>query len=295
MKIKIWGSRGSIAIPGKETVKFGGNTSCVTVEIDDIFIIFDAGSGIRIFGDWLIRTGKKFEGNIFLTHFHWDHIHGFPFFTPVYSPETKLNIYGPANTDKTVIGIFEGHMVQPTFPVTIDIMQADMNFFDLNEKETVGIKSKDTLIATVQNARLNHPNGAIGYRIDHAESNKSVVYATDTEHFETGLPDKNVVSLAKGADVLFYDAQYTEDDYYGLNGKMSKKGWGHSTWKEGIKVADIAGVKRLILFHHDPVHADSMLSAIENKAKEHLKNNRANFQKLGSVEMAYEGLTIDLD
>ena len=120
------------------------------------------------------------------------------------------------------------------------------------------------------------------------------MYCTDTEHKDDGVLDENVKELAKGADVLFYDAQYTNDEYYGLNGQMSKKTWGHSTWEEGIKVADAAGVKELVLFHHEPMHTDAVLTHMENEAKAYLKKNKKIFKTLSSVQMAYEGLMIDL-
>ncbi len=295
MKIQIWGARGSIPSPCSNTVRFGGNTSCLTVEFDDFFVIFDSGSGIRLFGDSLLIERRQLIGHLFFTHYHADHLQGFPFFAPAYIPGNKLDIYGANyNDDKSVKDILEQLMKSPTFPVGLDTMKADFNFIDLTKGETKKIIYRDAAVATIKNMALRHPDGAIGYRLEDIETGKVFVYATDTEHKDDGSLDENVKSLAEGADILFYDAQYTKEEYYGLNGKMSKKNWGHSTWEEGIKVADAAGVKELFLFHHDPSHTDSMLTNIENKAREYLKENKEKFKNLNSVQMAYEGLTIIL-
>jgi phosphoribosyl 1,2-cyclic phosphodiesterase len=294
MRIRVWGARGSIPSPCPDTNKFGGNTSCVTVELGDTFVIFDAGTGIRLFGEWLINTKRPFTGHLFFSHYHWDHIIGFPFFTPGYIPNNRLYIYGIRSKDRLIGNILQEVMDSPTFPVGLDAMKASMEFNDLTMKETVDIKSKNATIATIKNMPLRHPNGAAGYRLENIKTGSVFVYATDTEHKDDGTLDENVKILAEDADVLFYDAQYTNEEYYGLNGQMPKKTWGHSTWKEGIKIADAAGVKDLFLFHHEPMHTDSILTNIENKAKDYLKKNKEKFKKLNSVQMAYEGLTITL-
>jgi phosphoribosyl 1,2-cyclic phosphodiesterase len=294
MKIQVWGARGSIPSPCHNTLRFGGNTSCVTVDFDEFFIIFDAGSGIRLFGDWLLSNKKLLKGHLFFTHYHADHVQGFPFFASAYIPGNKLDIYGAHYYDKAVKTILVQLMKSPTFPVGIETMNANLNFIDLAKEETKKIIFKDTLIATVKNMPLRHPDGAIGYRLEDIKTGRVFVYATDTEHKEDGSLDENIKDLAQGADVLFYDSQYTREEYYGLNGKMSKKTWGHSTWEEGIRIAEAAGVKELFLFHHDPSHTDDMLTHIENEAREYLKKNKEKFKKLNSVQMAYEGLTIIL-
>lgn len=295
MKIKVWGARGSIPSPCHDTIKFGGNTSCVTVDFDEFFIIFDAGTGIRIFGEWLLSNKKTLAGHLFFTHYHSDHVQGFPFLAPAYIPRNRLDIYGAHYYEKSVKNILVHLMKSPTFPVGIETMKADLNFIDLAKRETKKIIFQDTLIATVKNMPLRHPDGAVGYRLEEVKTGRTFVYVTDTEHKEDGSLDENIKELAQGADVLFYDAQYTKEEYYGLNGKMSKKNWGHSIWEEGIKIAGAAGVKELFLFHHDPSHTDSILTDIKNEAKDYLKNNKEKFKKLNSVQMAYEGLTILLE
>ena len=292
MKIRVWGARGSIPSPCPDTVRFGGNTSCVTVEYDNFFIIFDAGSGIRLFGDWLLNNKRGLKGHLFFTHYHSDHIQGFPFFAPAYIPGNKLAIYGTNYHDKVVKDILAQLMKSPTCPVGLETMKGDLGFIGLEKEDTQKIIFEDTLVAIVKNMPLRHPDGAVGYRLEDMKTGRIFAYATDTEHKEDGSLDENLKSLAKGADILFYDAQYTREEYYGLNGKMSKKTWGHSTWEEGIRIADAAGVKELFLFHHDPSHTDSMLTDIENRAGDYLKKNKEKFKKLNSVKIAYEGLTI---
>ena len=294
MKIHIWGARGSIPSPCPDTMRFGGNTSCVTVDFDEFFIIFDAGSGIRLFGEWLLKNKKILKGHLFFTHYHGDHVQGFPFFAPAYIPGNRLDIYGTNHYDKYIKAIFVQIMKSPSFPVGIETMKSDLNFIDLAKEETTEIIFKDSLVATVKNMPLRHPGGAIGYRLENIKTGKVFVYATDTEHKDDGTLDENLKSLAENADILFYDAQYTTEEYYGLNGRMSKKNWGHSTWEEGIKIAKAAGVKELFLFHHDPSHTDSFLTDIENKATNYLRENQTELKTLNSVRMAYEGLTIIL-
>jgi phosphoribosyl 1,2-cyclic phosphodiesterase len=295
MKIRVWGARGSIPSPCPDTVRFGGNTSCITVDFDEFFIIFDAGSGIRLFGDWLLSNKNLLKGHLFFTHYHADHVQGFPFFAPAYIPGNRLDIYGTNYYDKFIKDILVQLMKSPTFPVGIETMKADLNFIDLIKEDTKEIIFQDKLVATVKTMPLRHPDGAIGYRLEETKTGRVFVYATDTEHKDDGSLDENIKDLAQGADVLFYDAQYTKEEYYGLNGKMSKETWGHSTWEEGIKIAGAAGAKELFLFHHDPSHTDSILTHIENEAKEYLKTNKEKFTKLNSVQVAYEGLTIILE
>jgi len=292
MIITVWGSRGSIPTPGAGTVKYGGNTSCVTARLDDIFIILDAGTGIRVFGEYLIQTGAPFVGHLFFSHMHSDHIQGFPFFGPAYMPGNVLNIY----EHEDIVAGFGGHfnygMKSPNFPVDMKEMGADIRLFSMTEP--VEIKSRGAVLATVRHATLNHPDPTLGYRIKDARSGKTFVYASDTEHFP-GKVDENLARLARGADVLLYDAQYTEEEYYGLNGKPPKKGWGHSTWKEGLKMASASQARHLLLSHHDPGHDDKTQAAIEHEAKRYLEENRSLLPGVGLVEMAYEGLIIDLD
>lgn len=272
MKVRFWGVRGSLPVPGPTTIRMGGNTSCVEVQADGELIILDAGSGIRSLGGKLLKEGKPVRASLFFTHVHHDHIQGFPFFVPAFIPTTALSIYGERKADTGIKDLISGVMATPYFPVPIAAMKSQMEFHDVKENETVKLGAN----VTVTTRRLNHPNGAVGYRIEAVEKGKSRVFAycTDTEHLAE--PDQNVIDLAKDADAMVYDAAYTPQEY------ETKKGWGHSTWVEGIKLAKLAKAKRLLLFHHDPTHSDKDMERILEDARKDHKN----------VMLAYEGLEL---
>jgi phosphoribosyl 1,2-cyclic phosphodiesterase len=274
MKIKFYGTRGSIAVPEKDFVTFGGNTSCILVKLNNGRLgILDAGTGIRRLGSELIAAGHEQFDNIFIifSHTHWDHIQGFPFFGPAYDPRRKLTLTIPGQTGKPkdLRDIFTTQMQDEYFPVPLDKMGANIDFWQPEEPEVVspfGIK------ATI--SKHNHPGGAYGYRID--EDGTVLVYCTDIEHGET--IDPNVVELAKGADLLIHDSQYTEEEF------EQKKGWGHSTYEQALEVAERAGVKRLALFHHDPEHDDVFLEEMEKKCRD----------RFSGAFMAREGMEIEI-
>lgn len=249
MKVKYYGTRGSIPTPGPSTVKYGGNTSCVSVKIDDDLIILDAGSGIRLLGLDLMNNGfLKGSGkcSFFFSHVHWDHIQGIPFFLPAYIKGYKFDFYGSPNVHTTLEEVLAHQQQSLNFPVEFGEMPATFNFFDLKDGESVKVGS-----ATVTNRKLQHPGGVYAYRID--EGGKSLVYATDTEHYS--VLDWRLVELAKDADILIYDCNFTPDEY----AEKKRIGWGHSTYEEGIKVVKEANVKALHMFHHDPMHSDDFL------------------------------------
>lgn len=272
--VRFWGVRGSIACPGPKTVRYGGNTSCVEMVIGDQRLIFDGGTGLRELGLGLL-TEMPLEANLFFTHSHWDHIQGFPFFIPAFVPGNRFNIYGAiAPNGSTIEQRLNDQMLHPNFPVPLQIMGADLKFCDIEIGETV--KLGDVVI---ENALLNHPGEAVGYRISWQD--KVTAYVTDTEHFPDRL-DENVVWLARDADLMIYDATYTDEEYH--NPKSSKVGWGHSTWQEAVKAAKAANVKQLVIFHHDPIHDDDFMDQVA-------KDTRALFPN--SV-IAKEGMAIDL-
>ncbi|MBI3892860.1 MAG: MBL fold metallo-hydrolase [Candidatus Wallbacteria bacterium] len=279
MHVKFWGVRGSIPAPGPETSRYGGNTSCVEVSIEDEVLVFDSGTGIRKLGLDLIKRGKKpIAVSIFISHTHWDHIQGFPFFTPVFMPGNAFQLYGGKTFSASLEECLDGQMQHPNFPVMLRQLPSTLRFHNLQEGESLTIDlnpeiSNDPIHVTFE--RLFHPNGVFSYRVDY--KGKSIVYATDNE---PGGPefDRRLVKIAQGADVLIFDAQYTPEEY------PSKKGWGHSTWLDGVKVAKRAGVKQLVLFHHDPERSDDELDSIEAQA-------RAQFA--GTVA-AYEGMELNL-
>ncbi len=251
--VNFWGVRGSIASPGLHTVKYGGNTPCVEMCVGGERLIFDGGTGIRVLGQALL-SHMPVEGHIFFTHSHWDHIQGFPFFTPAFVPGNRFQIYGAiAPNGATIQQRLHDQMLHPNFPVPLQVMGADLAFHDVKIGKAIEIGSE----IVVETALLNHPGQAVGYRVNWR--GHSAAYVTDTEHFSDRL-DENVLFLARNADVLIYDAAYTDAEYYAEPG--GKKGWGHSTWQEAVKVAIAAGVKTLVIFHHDPLHDDDFLDDV---------------------------------
>jgi len=295
VKIKFWGARGSIPTPSTMdfvTSRYGGNTTCISVEVGDLTVILDGGSGLRNLGLELSRR-MPLKAVFFFSHVHWDHIQGFPFFIPCFVPGNEFNLYGAAQMrDTGVVGsilenALRGQQRSLNFPVQISNLPAKLSFHEMGESAWVKLPVEGGEVA-ITSCALNHPGGCFGYRIEDrtGPAPRVFVLATDNEHFPEGL-NPNLQKIAKDADVLVYDAQYTMDEYEGKGG-MPRKGWGHSTWVHGLQEAEAAGVKRLILTHHDPMHDDWAIARIENDArKEGLKLDI-------QVDAAYEGLTIDL-
>jgi phosphoribosyl 1,2-cyclic phosphodiesterase len=251
--IQFWGVRGSIPAPGSETVRYGGNTSCVEIRVGGKRLIFDGGTGLRVLGKSLLKQ-MPVEAYMFFTHSHWDHIQGFPFFAPAFVKGNCFHIYGAiAPNGATMKQRLHDQMLHPNFPVPMQVMQSDLKFYDLLPGDVMELGN-----ITIETGLLNHPNTAMGYRIMY--QGRTAVYATDTEHYDDRL-DENLVHLARDADVLIYDACYTDEEYH--DPKAPKKGWGHSTWQEAVKVARAAGVKKLVVFHHDPNHSDDFLDHVE--------------------------------
>ncbi len=199
------------------------------------------------------------EAHLFFSHSHWDHIQGFPFFLPAYIPGNSFQIYGKvAPNGQTMRDRLEEQMLHPNFPVPLRVMGAKLQFFDVQVPEVIAI-GNDVYVET---GNLNHPGEATGYRV--CWGDRSAVYATDTEHFADGI-DQELVHLARNADVLIIDCTYTDEEYWSPT--APKIGWGHSTWQEAVKVAETAGVKTLVLFHHDPLHSDDQLDEIAHQAQ----------------------------
>lgn len=251
--VQFWGVRGSIAAPGSETVRYGGNTSCVEMRIGGQRLIFDGGTGLRVLGKNLLKQ-MPVEAHMFFTHSHWDHIQGFPFFVPAFVKGNCFHIYGAiAPNGATMKQRLHDQMLHPNFPVPMQVMQADLKFYDLFPGDVLELGD-----ITIETGSLNHPNTAMGYRI--TWNNRTVVYATDTEHYPDRL-DENLLHLARNAQMLIYDACYTDEEYH--DPKAPKIGWGHSTWQEAIKLARAANVNKAVIFHHDPNHCDDFLDEVE--------------------------------
>ena len=256
MKVRFWGVRGSIAAPGPKTVRYGGNTPCVELEAAGETIIVDAGTGIRDLGFDLMRraSGKPVTAKLFIGHTHWDHIQGFPFFTPVFLPTSKISVYGMRGTTKPFYDIMAGQMSTTYFPVQMKDLASKPDFIELNAPVELGP-------VKVSYHFLNHPGMTVGYRFEHA--GKVVAYISDHEPYGKLNPkgefsdkeDALVAKFVSGADLLICEAQYTADEY------KLKRGWGHSTFEDVLDLASKAEVKRMALFHHDPLHDDDKLDA----------------------------------
>ena len=259
MELKFWGVRGSIPTPAPENLWFGGNTTCLELRLSNGgVVILDGGTGARKLGlDLLQRSkGQSLKLDMLLTHFHWDHIQGIPFFAPLYSPANFVRFHTTKPAEE-VRNILEGQMTHPYFPVAFDLLSAKRDFTTLDSSPGQKLCNGDMLVHSFP---LNHPQGASGYRMEVGD--KVVVHACDHEHGDPKM-DKVLREHAEGADVLVFDAQFTPDEY------PAKKGWGHSTWLEGVKIAKDAGVKQLVLSHHDPSHTDEFMREMLEAAREH--------------------------
>src|SRR4051794_32165429 len=290
--VRFWGTRGSVASAGQSMVRYGGNTSCVQIEPSDgTQILLDIGTGARALGGFLLgnKHADPLKVNILITHSHWDHIQGFPFFGPVYLPGTEISVYGPAGLDLGLEGALSGQMQHTYFPVHLSALGSRLRAHELGEGVfTVGD-------VRVRAQYMNHTAPTLGYRLEFG--GVSVVYATDHEPFwwgaspEDALPnpqhprDRRHPQFLEGADLLIHDSQYTDEEY------PQKRGWGHSTIEYVVDMACLAGVKRLVLFHHDPDRSDAALGRLLTRAR-----RQAEKKSGGKVEViaAAEGLSVTL-
>jgi phosphoribosyl 1,2-cyclic phosphodiesterase len=261
----FWGIRGTLPVPGKKAVHYGGNTSCISLEFPkgNLFI-FDAGTGIKCLSDQLIADKKAYiEAKMFISHPHWDHINALPFFTPLYMQGNEFNIYGPAHGDITVRDLISSQMDGVYFPIKIKEFGATVSFHDLKEErlEIDGIQIRTIL--------LNHPGYCLGYRVDYRD--RSVCYITDNELF----PEKSrfynraymdkLTDFIQGSDALITDCTYNDEEYAD---KMCR---GHSPVSEVVRLANRAGIGSLYMFHHDPDQSDKDIEAKHRKAEALLK------------------------
>ncbi len=268
--VQFWGVRGSLACPEPEVARYGGNTSCVEVRCGDRVLIFDGGTGLRPLGNLLAESGRRTDADLFFSHFHIDHVCGLPFFAPMYDASTRLRLWGgnllPSRRIVQAIGQM---MSEPLFPMGPDSFKAGIEYHDFYAGDVL----KPHPGVTLRTAPLNHPGGATGYRLEYGKS--AIAYITDTEH-RPGALDKNVLQLARDVDLMIYDCNYTEEEY------PAHVGWGHSTWQQGVRLANAADAKLLAIFHHDPDHIDDRLDRIGRDAKA---------QRPGTV-VAAEGMTL---
>ncbi len=261
--VKFWGTRGSIPTPGRATMRYGGNTSCVEIRSGSDLLMLDCGTGAREMGIALSREfkGHPLDLHIFISHTHWDHIQGFPFFAPAYTPGTRLTLYSSRGADKSLEKVFTGQMDASYFPVALSDMMARLYFVELDGPAKVGGMS-------ISHFYLNHPGLAIGFRIQIGQ--KTIVYLTDHECYcrmsgeneHNRKLDREVTDFARDADLYIREAQYTEEEY------ATKRGWGHSTFMDALESAHEAGVKQLALFHHEPLHDDDTMDSILTYCRE---------------------------
>ncbi len=268
--VRFWGVRGSISTSDAGTQRYGGNTSCLEIRCGDRFFIFDAGTGIRYLGNAMCDGDQALDGDIFLTHTHFDHICGIPFFRPFFDPKNRFRLWaGHLLPDHTLRQVLEDMMIAPLFPVPPSIFGANIQYKDFR----VGEEINPCSTVAIKTAPLNHPNGCSGYRVEF--DGRSICYLTDTEHLDSGL-DQNILALIQGADIVIYDSMYTPEQY------KTRIGWGHSTWREGVRLCDAAGVKIFVVFHHDPDHDDDFMDRLGREAEA---------ARPGTV-VAYEGLVL---
>jgi CheY-like chemotaxis protein len=268
-RMALWGTRGSIPTPGAAFMRHGGNTSCMLVEHGDDLVIFDAGSGIRELGLELLKGGPR-RIHLFITHTHWDHIQGFPFFLPAFVPGFEVVVYGAEGFGKSLEGVFRGQLDQDYFPVQMDDMNASIEFRHLTpDPVTVGG-------ITVTWAYAQHPGATVGYRIDVAGTTLSWFPDDEFLFGYLGSPEdislddpivapyRKAIDFLTGVDILVHEAQYTNDEY------PDKVGWGHSSVSNACLLAKLAKVKRWIVTHHDPMHDDRFLETKLNLTKQQL-------------------------
>lgn len=269
LDLRFWGTRGSLPAPGPHTAVYGGNTSCVEVRAGGHLLVFDAGTGIRELGGSLLKSGPP-SLHLFFSHYHWDHIMGFPFFAPIYVPGSEIHLYGETKNGQSVLEILSGQMHPPYFPIKWNMVNAMVDWTPVEPDHDIDL-GNDVVVKT---CRINHPQHALCYRVEWG--GRAVVYATDIEHGSD--LDSVFIDFIRDADVLVMDCSFTEGEY------PARKGWGHATWEAGVDFAEKGNVDTFVIFHHLPERTDPEVAAIEQDAQAVRKNTFA----------AREGMTFSL-
>jgi phosphoribosyl 1,2-cyclic phosphodiesterase len=294
MRVTFWGTRGSIATPGPSTLVYGGNTASVEVRCGDALLLFDAGTGIRPLGLALMEefAGRPLTVHLFISHMHWDHIQGFPFFAPAYSPRATIHVYGSPGQGRSFEGLLSGQMKGEYFPVALGDLRSTLHVHEFRGKP---YQLGDV---TVSAYHLNHPGMCLGYRVSHG--GRSVVYATDHEPYQSTLDhlgqraeagrafgsrlDDEFVRFVADAGLYVGEAQYTDAEY------PTRIGWGHSSLSATVEVALAARARALALFHHDPMHDDTTIDRMVEAARELIRSRGATLECFA----AREGQTVEI-
>jgi phosphoribosyl 1,2-cyclic phosphodiesterase len=257
MEIKFWGTRGSIPAPGPLTFDYGGNTTCVEVILaSGRRVVIDAGTGMRLLGNHLKDTGEPVSFHLLLTHNHWDHLLGLPFFAPIYEEDTEIVVDGWPHAFQALTRVFDDHMGNGFFPVAFDQLKARIDFLNHVARGPIHLEG-----ATIDAITLNHPQGGLGYRF--REGDHSFVFITDNElSVGSGRRFREFVQFVKGCDLLIHDAQYLPEEL------KEHRGWGHSTYEEAVTLAIQGGVRSLLLTHHDPSRSDAQVHQIVERARQ---------------------------
>jgi phosphoribosyl 1,2-cyclic phosphodiesterase len=275
MRIKVWGCRGSIPSPGGDTSKYGGNTTCIEVRLGDgSLVVIDAGSGIRNLGRELVRRREPRLIHLFLTHAHWDHLQGFPFFLPAYQKGFTLQVWGGPRSAATLRSYLRQQLTPPFFPVKFAELGAAIRF---PARPATQIRIGGT---SIQSIPLTHPDGGYGFKF--SEEGRTFVFLTDNElgfSHPGGLREEDYIDAARGADLLLHDAQYSDEEY-----ASRTRGWGHSTYTQAARFAARAGAKRLGTFHHDPDHDDRTIDASVRLCRKVLRQAGSRAQCFGAAE-----------
>ncbi len=271
-KLRFWGVRGTVPTSEGDKLRYGGNTSCLSVELSQgEHLVLDCGTGLRLLGNYQAKEQGRQRYHIFFTHYHLDHVIGLPFFHPLYDKNSTIVFHGFSSNGRPIREILERLMTPPYFPVELKNVPATIEY--VTEEGGGTARVGDLALSMLS---LNHPDGCLSYRLEHGD--RRIVYATDHEH-GNARTDENLVGFATGAEYLIYDAMYQETEYERL-----RRGWGHSTWYAAVQVAMAAKVKNLVLFHHHPDHTDEELEKVLGLARE----------ELPATQLAAEGMELPL-
>jgi phosphoribosyl 1,2-cyclic phosphodiesterase len=266
MKVKFWGTRGSIAVPGKQTIRYGGNTTCLEITLGSgRVVVIDAGTGIRALGEKLSSENESLDIHLLVTHIHWDHVLGFPYFTPLYKTTSTIHIDGCPTCIYGLRNTFENKMGDGFFPVKFAELKAGIRYLDVLQQRPLEIDG-----TTIDAIPLHHPQGGFGFRF--REGEKTLVFLTDNElggDNWNGRSTGNYAAFCRNADLLIHDAQFTPQEI------DDRRNWGHSDYGAAFHLALEAGVKKLILFHHDPSRTDGQVAQIQGACAEMAREHKS--------------------